>query len=70
MSVLMRPVEAIVPVPEMYSAENLRDIAGVTYLGSNAKAKRELGFTARPLEEDLRETLLNEMKLLGMPIHE
>jgi nucleoside-diphosphate-sugar epimerase len=65
-SALMRPVEAIVPVPETYSAENLRVIAGVTYLGNSAKAQRELGFSARPLEEGLRETLRHEMKLLGM----
>jgi len=36
----------------------------VTYLGDNAKAKRELGYTVRPLEEGLRETLEHEMKLL------
>jgi len=41
-------------------------IAGVTYLGNSAKARRELGFTARPLEDGLRETLLQEMRLLGM----
>ena len=46
--------------------ENFRFLAGTTYLGSNAKAKRELGFTARPLEEGLRETLFHEMRLLGM----
>lgn len=66
MSALMRPVEAVTPVPETYSAESLRVLAGVTYLGSSAKAQRELGFVARPLGEGLRETLAHEMKLLGI----
>jgi len=47
-------------------SERLRDLAGVTYLGSNAKARRELGFDPRPLEVGLRETLQHEMHLLGM----
>ena len=51
-----------VPVPEQYTAEYLREIAGNTYLGSNAKAKRELGYEPRPLREGLRETLEHEMK--------
>jgi nucleoside-diphosphate-sugar epimerase len=29
----------------------------VTYLASNEKAKRELGYSVRPLEKGLRETL-------------
>lgn len=40
--------------------------APATYLGSNAKAKRELGVTHRPLEEGLRETLFAEMRHMGM----
>ena len=48
-------------------SEMLRVSAGATYLGSNAKAKRELGLRHRPLEEGLRETLLAEMKTLGIP---
>ncbi len=47
-------------------SERLRVAAGVTYLGSNAKARRELGFAPRPLEEGLRETLQHEMRLLGI----
>lgn len=46
------------PLPVTYAAETLRVSAGVTYLGDNAKARRELGYTVRPLEEGLRETLL------------
>jgi len=47
-------------------SERLRDIAGVTYLGTNAKARRDLGFEPRGLEEGLRETLAHEMRLLGI----
>jgi len=48
-------------------SEMLRVSAGATYLGSNAKATRELGLRHRPLEEGLRETLLAEMRALGIP---
>jgi len=47
-------------------SEVLRVGAGVTYLGSNAKAKRELGLHHRPLEEGLAETLGKEMTALGI----
>jgi len=68
MAGLMGLVEkAGVTVPESYSSEALRVLAGVTYLGSAAKAESELGYRARPLADGLRETLLHEMKLLGMP---
>ncbi|MGI0149613.1 MAG: NAD-dependent epimerase/dehydratase family protein [Thermoplasmata archaeon] len=46
-------------------SERLRDLAGVTYLGNNAKARRDLGYEPRPLEPGLRETLAYEMQLLG-----
>ena len=59
-------VERLLPLPAPYSSEMLRVNAGVTYLGSSAKAERELGFRARPLEEGMRETVLHEMRLLGM----
>lgn len=60
----MEPIGRLVSLPEAYSAEGLRSIAGVTYLGSNKKAMRELGYTVRPLEEGLRETLTHEMEQL------
>lgn len=47
-------------------SERLRDVAGVTYMGNNAKARRSLGYDPRPLEPGLRETLAHEMNLLGM----
>ena len=53
------------PLPENYSGEYLRVAAGATYLGTNAKAQRELGYSPRPLEEGLRETLQYEMARLG-----
>jgi nucleoside-diphosphate-sugar epimerase len=68
MSAMMRPLEAVIRLPESYTSEGLRVLAGVTYYGSNEKARRELGFAPRPIEEGLRETLHYEMKLLGMPI--
>jgi len=46
-------------------SERLLDLAGVTYLGSNAKARRALGFDPRSLEAGLRETLAHEKQLLG-----
>lgn len=66
LSHVMRFIERIVSVPESYASETLRVMAGATYLGSSAKAARELGFTARPLEVGLQETLRHEMRLLGL----
>ncbi|MFQ6674014.1 MAG: NAD-dependent epimerase/dehydratase family protein [Fidelibacterota bacterium] len=57
LSKIMAAVEPFVPLPEDYSSEGLRVVAGVTYLATNEKAKRELGYTLRPLEAGLRETL-------------
>lgn len=57
-------VNAVIPLPEKYHPETLRVAAGNTYLGSSAKAERELGFTARTLEDGLRETLDHERRLL------
>lgn len=66
MSSFMGIVEKVFPVPPMYTSEFLRVNAGSTYIGKNDKARRELGFNPRPLEEGLRETVLYEMKLLGV----
>jgi nucleoside-diphosphate-sugar epimerase len=59
--------ERVVRLPSSAAEEGLRVIAGVTYLGTNEKARRELGFVPRPLREGLGETLLHEMALLGIP---
>jgi nucleoside-diphosphate-sugar epimerase len=61
---VMGLLEKIFPVPPDYSAENLRVTGGVTYLGNNSKAKRELGYNPRPLSEGWPETIRHEMELL------
>jgi nucleoside-diphosphate-sugar epimerase len=50
-------LENFVTLPELYSSESLRETAGVTYLGDNSKARRELGYNPRPLRQGLAETL-------------
>jgi len=57
-------IERFIPLPELYSSETLRITAGVTYLGNNSKAKRDLGYQPRSLEEGLQETLPYELNLL------
>src|SRR5450432_921355 len=52
-----KPFEAFLPVPPLFSSESLRSIAGVTYTASDLKARQELGFKARSLENGLCETL-------------
>jgi len=64
----MRPSPGFVRfLAALTRSEMLRVSAGATYLGSNAKAKRELGLHHRPLEDGMRETLFAEMKTLGIP---
>lgn len=64
---VMGVVGRFAALPETYTREGLRVVAGTTYLGDNAKAKRELGYAPRPLDVGLRETLLDEMARLGLP---
>jgi nucleoside-diphosphate-sugar epimerase len=66
LATVMRAVERVRDVPERYAAEALRVAAGVTCLGNSKKAARALGWTARPLDEGLRDTLHEEMRLLGL----
>lgn len=66
MAGIMDAVGAVIPLPELYSGETLRVTAGVTYLGSNEKARRELGYMPRSLQEGLPETLAWEMRKLGI----
>ena len=63
---LVERLERYVPLPSTYRSESLRGSAGVTYLARSDKARRELGWTCRPLEEGLRETLTHEMSALGL----
>jgi nucleoside-diphosphate-sugar epimerase len=51
-------------LPTAYSSEFLRVSAGATYLGDNTKAKRELNYSPRSLEEGLKETLAWEQARL------
>ena len=60
----------VLPLPPAYAAESLRVMAGTTYIGDNRKARRELGFAPRPLEEGLRETLAYEMERLGKAVNQ
>ncbi|MBC7878201.1 MAG: NAD-dependent epimerase/dehydratase family protein [Anaerolineales bacterium] len=64
LSVLVKPFDTL--LPETYTSEGLRVVAGVTYIGDNSKAKSELGFDPHPLHDGPQETLKHEMNLLGM----
>jgi len=64
MSTLVRPLDGI--LSPTYTSEGLRVIAGVTYLGDNTKARRELGYAPRPFRAGWEEILRHEMGLLGM----
>jgi nucleoside-diphosphate-sugar epimerase len=59
---LVGVLEGILPVPRAYSSETLRSMAGVTYIGSNARAQKELGLEMRPLAVGLNETLEYELQ--------
>jgi len=58
-------LERVVSPPSDYSAVYLRVAAGTTYLGSNARAQRELGYAPRPLEQGLPELLEYELAQLA-----
>ena len=53
-------------MPESYTPDALRSLAGVTYWGDSSKAKRELGLIQRPFREGWEALVRHEMKLLGM----
>jgi len=61
---LVGVLERVIPMPLEYSAETLRVLAGVTYVGSHQRAKDELGWAPRQLREGLAETLRHEMAIL------
>jgi nucleoside-diphosphate-sugar epimerase len=65
MAAAMSAAGRFVALPPAFTPEALRVLAGTTYLGSNEKAVRELGFTARPLEEGMAQTLEHELRALG-----
>lgn len=64
LSKIVKPFDGL--LPETYTSEGLREIAGPTYLGDNSKARRELGYSPRPFREGWEQTLRHEMQNLGM----
>ncbi|MBK9926780.1 MAG: NAD-dependent epimerase/dehydratase family protein [Anaerolineales bacterium] len=64
LSVIASPFDSF--LPETYTSEGLRIIAGVTYIGDNSKAKRELGYDPRPVSTGWPDIIRHEMSLLGM----
>ena len=64
-SQMMKVVARFVNLPVAMQPESLRLLAGTTYFGANDKAMRELGFSARPLEEGFAQTIEHELRLLG-----
>ena len=52
---LVGKIQKILPLPPMLSQDGA-SIMGATYLGSSEKARRELGWQARPLESGFSET--------------
>jgi nucleoside-diphosphate-sugar epimerase len=58
----------LVPLPPMLTDEVVLGIAGTTYIASDAKARRELGFAPRPVRQGLPDAVAWEMQRLGMPL--
>jgi len=52
---LMDAIGSLIPLPGLLSGEAARDV-GFSYLASSDKARRELGWSTRPVEEGLRAT--------------
>lgn len=68
MSAVVGVVERVVTLPDAYTSEGLRVSAGVTYLGTNEKARRELGYAPRSLEDGLPDVLRYEAHQLKVKI--
>jgi nucleoside-diphosphate-sugar epimerase len=64
-SILVRPIERLIGLPPAFTSEGLRVIAGVTYIGTSARAQQELAWQPRPLRDGLTETLHHELALLN-----
>lgn len=52
-------------LPPALQPEALRVLAGTTYFGASDKAVRTLGFSSRPLEEGMAQTLEHELRAIG-----
>jgi nucleoside-diphosphate-sugar epimerase len=64
MAPLIAAIEDYLPLPEAFRSESVRISAGATYLGRSDKARRELGFAPRSLEQGFRDWLPLELELL------
>jgi len=64
LAAIMSGVQTVMDLPPALTPEALRVVAGTTYLGSNEKAVRELGFSVRPLAEGMDQTLEHELRAL------
>lgn len=64
-SLLLKPVARVLPLPQMYHPETLRLAAGVTYWADDGRARREIGWNPRPLHDGLASTLDAELAALG-----
>ena len=58
-------LERFVSLPPDMSSEYLRVAAGVTYLGSNAKARSELGYDPRSLQAGFEQVLPEEQRRIS-----
>ncbi|MGE0864661.1 MAG: NAD-dependent epimerase/dehydratase family protein [Vicinamibacterales bacterium] len=65
MASAMGVAKRFVTLPPALQPEALRVLAGTTYFGASDKAARELGFTSRPLEEGMAQTLEHELRAIG-----
>lgn len=68
LAAVLSPISRFINLPPAYHPETLNQIAGATYLADNGKARRELGYAPRSLAEAFPETIIHEMRELGMPL--
>ena len=64
-AVLAGPRRWFVGLPPGRTPAALRVLTGPTYFGCHDKAVRELGFSARPLDEGMAQTIEHELRVLG-----
>ncbi len=64
-STLLRPLSALVSLPQMYHPETLRIAGGVTYFADDSRSRGELRWRPRPLRDGLAETLNAELAAMA-----
>ena len=63
---IMYLVERIVPVPDLFSSDSLRGMAASVELAvETTKARAELGWAPRSMDEALREVMADELSRRG-----